>query len=405
MTAVTTKGAPRPSTRFGRKVSGACPGWRHLLRAGIILLVVGLFFAPAAQSAPPVPTAKFAGLGLHVTKDGVLEKDGKPFRRIGVNFVSAFLWLREDPNTPSVEQAFRVLSQHHIPFCRFVGSGWTKADMQLYLTDREEYFRRMGMTVALAEKYNVGLIFSMFWSGWVKDVTGERELTAWLDPASKTHQMMAEYVREVLTRFGKSPAIWGWEWGNELNLACDLPNAAEFGTRPQDQYTHKTMRLVHAAFAREVRKYDDWRIVISGNTMPRESAWNQIRDGKWTPDTWSQFASVLKDDNPAPLDVMTVHAYKNDFASTRLGTAASAARQMKKPLFVEEFGVSGPRTPAQEREFRQQIALIEKYKIPLAALWEFDVRPIYRPEWLISPDNDRFYMLLEIEKSNAKRGL
>jgi len=38
--------------------------------------------------------------------------------------------------------------------------------------------------------------------------------------------------------------------------------------------------------------------------------------------------------------------------------------------------------------------------VPLAALWEFDVRPIARPQWLVAPSNDRFYMLEAIEAMN-----
>ena len=366
------------------------------------LLIAALYFVAPPAIAQSAPSAATAQLGLHVSKGGVLEKDGKPFQAIGVNFVSAFLWLLKNPEDPSVEKAFRVLSEHKIPFIRFVGSGWTAGDMKLYVTDREEYFRRLGLTVALAEKYKIGLIFSMFWPGWVQDLTGETELTAWYNPSSKTNQMMAEYVREVITRFGKSPAVWGWEWGNELNLACDLPNAAEFGHKPKDEFTHATMRKVHVAFANEVRKYDPWRIVLTGNTIPRPSAWNQIHGGSWTADTPYQRSVVMKEDNPAAISVVNAHAYGPDFSIQHLGVAVSVARALKKPLFVEEFGVQGPKTAAQVKEFHNQIAFIEKSKIALAALWEFDVQPIPRPEWLISPDNDRFYMLLAIEESNRK---
>jgi hypothetical protein len=33
----------------------------------------------------------------------------------------------------------------------------------------------------------------------------------------------------------------------------------------------------------------------------------------------------------------------------------------------------------------------------MAALWEFDVHPIPRPDWLVSPTNDKFYMIEAIE--------
>ena len=34
---------------------------------------------------------------------------------------------------------------------------------------------------------------------------------------------MRRYTEEVVRRYKDSPAIWGWEFGNEYNLAADLP--------------------------------------------------------------------------------------------------------------------------------------------------------------------------------------
>jgi hypothetical protein len=88
------------------------------------------------------------------------------------------------------------------------GKPWrgTATMKQLYLNDRSEYFRRMDLTVALAEKYGIGLICSLFWPHWVQEMTGEKDLAAWATPGTKTHAAMATYVQEVVTRYRSSPA-------------------------------------------------------------------------------------------------------------------------------------------------------------------------------------------------------
>ena len=362
----------------------------HIIRfATIATLTLCHGICPAADERP----------GLHQEGAEIL-KDGTPWRGIGVNYVDAFMNSIGDPASPATEQAFKYLSEHAIPFVRTPVSGWGGAGMELYQKDKAEYFRRMDITVALAGKYHVSLICSLFWSQWVKDLTGESDLAAWATPGTKTHRMMATYVQEVVTRYRSSPAIWGWEWGNELVLMCHLPNAREFKIKPEDHYTFETMRDVYEAFAREVRKYDTWRIISSGDTSLRESGWHLWKENSWTRDTPEQFAEILSKNAPDPLSVLSIHAYDDDFKPERMNVAMNVARKMNKPLFVGEFGVKGPRTEASEKEFRQQLAILKQQQVVIATLWEFDVKPIPRPEWLVSPTNDKTYMLETIEAIN-----
>ena len=349
--------------------------------------------------AIPTPAAEELRCGLHI-ENKQLQLDGKPFRGIGVNYVDAFMSQLGNPEDKTTEEAFKILGQHAIPFLRTPFSGWGGTGMQLYVKDKDEYYRRMDRTVALAEKYHVGLICSLFWSGWVRDLTGENDLAAWATPDTKTHQMMATYIKEVVTRYRSSPAIWGWEWGNELVLMCHLPNAREFKIKPEDHYTFETMRKVYEAFAREVRKHDSWRIISSGDTSLRESGWHLWKENSWTNDTPEQFAEVLSNNAPDPLSILSIHAYESDFRPQRMQVAMQVARTINKPLFVGEFGVKGPRTEASEKEFRQQLAILKQQQVVIAALWEFDVKPIPRPEWLVSPTNDKTYMLETIEAIN-----
>lgn len=88
--------------------------------------------------------------------DGVLFKDGDPYRGIGVNCFDAFARTLADPNDTS---------------------------------------------------HGVGLIPSLFWCiPMVPDLVGE-PCDQWGNPAGETHEFMRTYVREVVTRYVDSPAL------------------------------------------------------------------------------------------------------------------------------------------------------------------------------------------------------
>ena len=123
------------------------------------------------------------------------------------------------------------------------------------------------------------------------------------------------------------------------------PVAPQLGTptsrSERDQLTFAMVREIFAAFGREVRKYDPRRMIVTGDSFPRVSAWHQEHEGKWTGDTPEQFAEMLGLVNPEPINAMSVHLYAVD--ESRLGQAAQDARKLNKPLFVGEFGAPGRR--------------------------------------------------------------
>jgi hypothetical protein len=359
------------------------------------LISVSVIFSGCLASSASIPVV------LSVRSDGIVLKNGIPFRGIGVNYVNGFMANLANPSSTDVDLAFQTMKNHSVPFTRIVGSGWGASGMALYFSNKTEYFRRMDLTIATAEKYEIGLVFSLFWPGWVQGQNGERGFDPWYTPANQTYQNMSTYVQEVVTRYLYSPAIWVWQWGNELNLVCDLPNAASLGILPSDNQTHENSRRIFKTFANFVRQYDPVRLIDSGNAMPRPSAWHQIHNLSWTTDTVDQMIEVARDDAAAPLGLMHVHCYGSDFNATRLPALAKAAWNDSRPLFVGEFGVSGAYGNQTEPEFMTQLdILVNKTKVQLAALWEFDLKPGPREEWRCGPDNDRWYMFLEVEKVN-----
>ena len=351
----------------------------------------------------------FAAPGLTVSAQGIVQKEGKPYRGIGVNYFDAFYRTLQNPADTSYDAGFQTLQTLHIPFCRMMGGGFWPSEQKLYRDNPDEFFRRFDAVVRSAERHHIGLIPSLFWNeATVPDLVGE-PVNAWKDPASKTRAYLRDYVRDVVGRYRRSPAIWGWEFGNEFSLSADLPNAAEHlpsivpalgtpSTRSlQDAVTNETVRAAYTAFALEVRRYDPDRLLSTGGGFPRESAWHNWKEKTWTTDTPAQAAEVLRGDNPAPMDVISVHAYGDCAAAIR--TDAALARRRRMPLFVGEFGAPGL-PPKSETEFRAILKAIEESDVPLAALWVYDFHA-QDADFNVTAANGRANQLRAVAEANA----
>ncbi len=364
-----------------------------------ILCLINLVPAAGAES------------GLSVNGRGELLLHGGSFRGIGVNYYDAFTRTLDQPVRTNYDAGFQELAAREIPFVRFSAAGYWPRDWGLYLTNRSEYFARLDGVVRSAEHHRVGLIPSLFWNlSTLPDLVGE-PCNRWGDPHSRTIALMRQYTRELVTRYARSPAIWGWEFGNEYNLAVDLPNASEcrppvvpgLGTparrTAEDDLPSTALSVALHEFALTVRQHDPQRIIISGNAFPRRSAWHQQEEKSWQADSRDQFARVLAAENPRPINTLSVHAYDltNDLA--RLEQAMSVARVAGKALFVGEFGVPGPTTRESKANFAAMLSAIETNHVPLSALWVFDFDDQAK-DWNVSSTNDRSWQLDAIQQAN-----
>jgi hypothetical protein len=171
---------------------------------------------------------------ITVGPEGVLLRNGRPYRAIGVNYFDAFYRTLENPADKSYKEGFDVLAEHGIPFVRFSATGYWPVHFQPYVTDREAYYQLFDEFVASAEEHHIGLIPSVFWTAqfMLPDLVGEK-CNQWGDPDSETIALARDIVSGLATRYANRPTIWAWEFGNEGNLAIDLPNAADW--RPPTQ--------------------------------------------------------------------------------------------------------------------------------------------------------------------------
>lgn len=366
--------------------------------------------------------------GLRTAPDGTLLKDGQPFRALGMNYMSAFTRCLEDPEDTSYRAGFATLAAYEIPFVRLNFGGFYPVDWTLYRTDPDRYFALMDGVVRAAEEAGIGLVPSLFWwTACIPDVVGEPR-NQWGNPESKAHAFMRDYVRQVVTRYVDSRAIWAWEFGNEYDLAVDLPNAethrpwthvakgcpAERG--PDDDLTSGMVNAAMTAFAAEVRKYDPHRPITTGHSIPRRTAHHQRIALSWTEDSAAEFRENLSFMTPDPADVISIHLYPHaktgrfgdgEVSYERLlAEATAAARTAGKGLFVGEFGPppdnEAPWTQDSAREEGLKLlGAIEASPVQLAAFWVFDF-PWQESFINVSADNHRSHYLTALRDANHR---
>ena len=362
-------------------------------------------------------------LGLQVNSEGIVTLNGQAYKGVGVNYFNAFSRNLIDVSDTTYKEGFQYLKSQHIPFVRFMACDYWPSEWSFYLNNKEEYFKRLDQFVKSAENEGIGLIPSLFWASFTIPDLVKEPVNQWGNINSKTIAFMKHYVEEVVTRYRTSPAILGWEFGNEYNLAVDLPGLDNLpptwvslgcpSTRSEaDKLSTRDLIVALGEFGKTVRKFDASRIIFSGNSIPRESAYNLDSKKTWDLDTSAQFEVVLGMQNPDPLNSITIHLYPtttnrfSDSPTTSLKEmiriSMEDAKRRKKPLFIGEFGAA---IGVDENiKFKEFLDGIETYNVPISAVWVFDL-PQQNTDWNITSSNSRKYMLEEIGKLNVRFGI
>lgn len=369
--------------------------------------------------------------GLSVSAAGDLLLNGDPYRGIGVNYFNAFTRTLDDGqcDNTSYREGFAYLKERKIPFVRFAVNGYWPKNWDLYRYNPHRFFQHLDAFVKAAEEYGIGLIPSFFWhTPTVPDLVGE-PVNQWGNRDSETTAFMRKFVKEIVVRYRDSPAIWGWEQGNEVNLLVDLPGdnehlppvVPELGTpssrTKQDKLYTPDLRVMMAEFAREVRRHDGSRIVITGNAISRPAAYHLWHHQTWHKDTEDQYHEILAAQNPDPIDVISIHLYpgsaeegyfvgENADLDQLIAASMAASRLHGKPLFIGEFGAQEALYGAEvtREKYRALLSSIERNAVPLAAMWVFDYPPHDNEEGInVGPNHGpREYMLQEIMEMNER---
>ena len=268
-------------------------------RLMVILVLSGVWASCGRASA--------SSQGLYV-KDGTLMHSGEPYRAMGINYNNCFVSLLKDAENRDFVEGFRILKkEYNIPYIRFMACPFHHYGWALYAENPDEYFRRMDLLVEEAEQQGLGLIPSLFWSVVAVPDHVNEPLNALGTEDSRSRAFIRKYTTDMVTRYKDSPAIYGWELGNEYLLAVDLPGYEHLPPKKHgsDQPRTKADKLlrpmlldVYEDFHRTVRTLDPDRIIVTGDSIARAHAWHNRNEDRWGQDTREQWLEQFNADTP-----------------------------------------------------------------------------------------------------------
>jgi hypothetical protein len=337
--------------------------------------------------------------------------EGRPYRAIGVNvphLSQAYMgtwhhWQSiygsREAMRAAIEEAVADAARHQVAFIRFFASpGYPKGTAELYGQDRESYWQQMDELFTLCRQHRVKLVPSLGTVfKWHLDCGEPR--TAVLDPQSRTYAATYGYVREIVTRYRDDPTVLMWELENEAFLAADVDQrdrpAPGRGIYPADSHAYR------AAYAHEdslrfemllqhyrnvtalIKKLDPHHLVTSGDAGVREESMSRretFPDFQWRTDSLREHLSNLLQSQPAPLDVMSLHAYGNFShrgnvaglsALAMLAAQVRAIHAAGRPVFIGELGQIDPnlREDPAGTWTRAALDLLDEEGVAVAALW------------------------------------
>ena len=231
---------------------------------------------------------------------------------------------------------------------------------------------------------------------------------------------MRQYIRDIVGRYKDSPAIWGWEVGNEWMLFADLPKLdhlppQKIGSKEERTAADKLLRPMildaYEDFYKTLREMDPDRIIVTGDSIARTQAWHNRNDDSWGQDSKAQWTEVFRADTPDNYEVASFHLYaeaeKSYFKNENLPLedfvteVVGICRSDNKVIWNGELGMPGTDDAAREMFFRMMHA-VEENEIEISAIWNFKPQGTFQADWDISPTNERAYMLDAVKDLNER---
>lgn len=347
-----------------------------------------------------------------VEADGTtLILDDKPYRAIGVNIPHLshgylgtwFHWKSvygtRETMRQSIVDAVIDAERHEMAFIRFFASpGYPKDTAELYLKDKDAYWRQMDELFALCRKHRLRLIPSLgTLFKWHLDFGEPR--TAVLDPKSKTHAATYGYVREFVSRYKDDPNVLMWELENEGFLAADVDEtnrpAPPKGVYPEgsaafrekfsseDSWRFEQLIQIYKDMTAFIKGLDPNHLVTSGDAHVREESMcrrTTFPKFNWRDDTLSEHLSNLLASQPESLDVGSLHVYGNfttrrkvaDLPHLDLARAwIRAFHAARRPVLIGELGQFDPNFQSDPgaQWTRDAIDMMDDEGVALMALW------------------------------------
>ena len=254
----------------------------------MMLLEDGFWRIRHMQRAPQTKINKSAKdlQDWKVTGSEIFYKD-VPYVLKGINYYpQATPWdmFGDEYDEKTIKQDFKIISDAGLNTIRIFlqYEDFGKANV------KEDKLVKLQNTLDAAQENRLKVVVTLF------DFYGDYSIVDW----TLTH----EHVREIVSRFKEDPAILAWDIKNEPDL--------DFDSRGKEKVLNWLKFMIW-----QIRKADPKHLVTIG--------WSS-----------SEASHLLKDN----VDLVSFHYYKdkNDFPEVY----AALQEEIKKPLVVEEFGLS-----------------------------------------------------------------
>ncbi|MBE6871740.1 MAG: glycoside hydrolase family 5 protein, partial [Ruminococcaceae bacterium] len=381
-----------------------------LLLVSLFLFTLVPFYSANAQEETDVK------YGLTVSDDGTILLAGKPFYAFGENNYGTYARWVEDYNKDWFRESIPLFKEYNIPFIRCSFSGYAPSYYQDFDKNPDKYLEMMDEVIKCAEENQLGLIVSLMWNQIALPSAFGEKMSAMGDPNSKTVAFAKEYVATIVERYKDSPAIWGWEIGNEYNLSADLcdPNLKEWAPQHyvvgevtgHDYVTSAEVTFFYEEVAKVIREIDDYRLISNGNGEMRSFAYasyvsstyfmneeNHTWSVSWSQNSRDEFYEMCDYFTPDPIDTLSFHFqhatlgssdphYIMDFKLFYEGTLslteylkayAQAARRLGKAAYFGEFGdmLDMDTAPDRAEKFQYVMDCIRDAGIQIASAWHY----------------------------------
>ena len=375
--------------------------------------------------------------GLRVTGMGTVMLGNEMYYGYGLNLFSTFQYHLDcyyhygdalDNLPRKYIDDLAMCKKYNLQYVRMPFTCWGWNGYKLFDEDRETFFLLLDDIVEEAERQQIGIIASLLWNpDTLPYYVGEKR-SQMGNPHSKTVAFAKEYVAAIVRRYKDSPAIWGWEVGNEYNLVADLCSRDYTAHLPHevfkvgewnnfDFYTSVEMQTYYRIISETVRKYDSYRLMTNGNGEMRSSSYHMNQTAQavgadhiwninWTGDTYEQFIDIVRYHTPEPMDTHSFHYQavrgKNFLSTMNVGGDTcslreafswyvQASRTNGLAAFFGEFGdfieLEESASPEQIQEkFRSLVVDMVASDLQLACAW----LPWSRESWEKNNDRDRF---------------
>lgn len=296
--------------------------------------------------------------------DGRYHLDGKPFAEISFNLFDLFWVLFDsackgeplDETNPSYVEKERSLKElHEMGFrtIRIFGHPFSQAQFRGMYDDptkREKYYEAVDAAISLAEKYNIGIVWSLGVSNFCDDgsnLTKEEGSLADLmgNPNSERRAYLNHVLEDVIPRYKDRKGIVMWELANEMTLEIDIPHY-------QNPATLAQLAVFMDDVSKKIKSLDPLRMVSSGGSALREYAW-----GLYHKKGWSKIDNLAEQTKAyevlyknSACDVFDIHCYSiwgceifgDDTNTEKIRLTAREFKEladaMNKPFMVGEFG-------------------------------------------------------------------